>query len=79
MKIAKSKFYQCKFQNGSRSSDLKKNWAVINSFTSESNKSSNINEIVLKKNTISDPKVEAKSFNNCFINIGPKLASEESR
>jgi hypothetical protein len=39
----------------------------------------NINEIIVNNNTISDPKVIAESFNDYFVNIGPKLASEASR
>jgi hypothetical protein len=49
-------------------------WAFIGK-----NKKSNINEIIVNNNTISDPKVIAESFNDYFVNIGPKLASEASR
>ena len=47
MKLAKSHFYQCEFQNCCRSSDLKKTWALINSLFGKKNKSSHINEIVV--------------------------------
>jgi hypothetical protein len=78
MKLAKSHFYQCEFQNCSRSSDLKKILSLINSLIGKNNKS-NINEIIVNNNIISDPKVIAESFNDYFVNIGPKLASEASR
>ena len=78
MKLAKSHFYQCEFQNCSRSSDLKKTWSLINSLIGKNTKS-NINEIIVNNNTISDPKVIAESFNDYFVNIGAKLASEASR
>ena len=79
MKLAKSHFYQCEFQNCCRSSDLKKTWALINSLSGKKNKSSDINEILVNNNTISDPTAIAESFNDYFVNIGPKLASEASR
>ena len=79
MKLAKSHFYQCEFQNCCRSSDLKKTWALINSLSGKKNKSSHIDEIVVNNNTISDPTAIAESFNDYFVNIGPKLPSEASR
>jgi hypothetical protein len=56
--LEKSHFYQYEFENCSRSSDLKKTWSLINSLIGEYNKS-NINEIIVNNNTISDPKVIA--------------------
>ena len=79
MKLAKSYFCQCEFQNCCRSSDLKKTWALINFLSGKKNKSSDINEIVVYNNTISDPTAIAESFNDYFVNIGPELASEASR
>ena len=79
IKLAKSHFYQCEFQNCCRSSDLKKTWALINSLSGKKNKSSHINEIVVNNNTISDPTAIAEFFNDYFVNIGPKLPSEASR
>jgi hypothetical protein len=78
MKLSKSHFYQCEFQNCSRSSDLKKTWSLINSLIGKNNKS-NINEIIVNSNTISDPKIIAESFNDYFVNIGPKLAFEANK
>jgi hypothetical protein len=77
MKLGKSHFYQCEFQNCSRSSDLRKTWSLINYLIGKNNKSK-INEIIVNNNTISDPNVIAESFNDYFVNIGPKLASEAS-
>ena len=80
MKLAKSHFYLCEFQNCSRSSDLNKTCrSLINSIIGKNNKSSNINEIIINNDTFSDPVVIAESFNDYFVNIGPKLASEASR
>ena len=69
-------FIKCEFQNCFRPSDLKKTWSLINSLTGKNNKSSNINEIIVNNNTISDPIAIAESFSDYFVNIGPKLASE---
>ena len=77
MKLAKSHFYQCEFQNCCRSSDLKKTWALINSLSGKKNKSSHINEIVVNNNTISDPKAIAESFNDYFVNIEASREFEE--
>ena len=53
--------------------------SLINSFTGK-NKETSINEILIGRyNTISDPKIIGEFFNEDFVNIGPRLASEASK
>ena len=78
MKVAKSRFHQCKFQNHSRSSDLNKTWSQFDSFIGKNNKSSNVNESIINNGGLFPPIVIAKSFNGYFVNIPFKLASEAS-
>ena len=60
----------CKIEN------TKKPWSFINSLTD--NKFSNITEISANDSKIVDPTLIAECFNDYFVNIGPKLASEVS-
>ena len=58
---------------------FKKTWSLINPLTGK-NKKTSINEILIDSyNTISDPKIIAEFFNEYFVNIGPRLASEASK
>ncbi|CAB4026426.1 Hypothetical predicted protein, partial [Paramuricea clavata] len=58
--------------------DFKKIWSLINSLTGKNKKSISITEITVDNNNIPDSKLIAESFNEYFVNIGPKLASEAS-
>ena len=79
MKLSKSQFYHNEIENCTISGNIKKTWSLINSLTGK-NKKTIINEILIDSyNTISDPKIIAEFFNEYFVNIGPRLASEASR
>ena len=80
MKLSKSQFYHSEIQTCAISGNIKKTWSVINSLTGKSKKTTSINEILVDNdNTTSDPKMIAESFNEYFVNIGSRLASEASK
>ena len=79
MKLSISQFFYSEIKNCAISGNIKKTWSLINSLTGK-NKKTSINEILIDSyNTISDPKVIAEFFNEYFVNIGPRLASEASK
>ena len=49
---------------------------LINSLTGRNNKTNNITEISVNNPSINDTKLIAEAFNEYFINVGLKLASE---
>lgn len=49
---------------------------MINTLLSRNSKSTNVNELLINNTVVSDDKHIAEAFNEYFINIGPKLASE---
>ena len=56
--------------------DSKNTWKLINSLMSRNNKSNLIEEIKVDDQIISKNNKIAEAFNDYFINIGPKLASD---
>ena len=54
-------------------------WKLINSLMSCNNKSNLIKEIKVDDQIISNNNKVAEAFNDYFINIGPKLASDVTR
>ncbi|CAB4000479.1 Hypothetical predicted protein, partial [Paramuricea clavata] len=51
-------------------------WKKVNELTNRNVKSTNINEISDDGNIVTDPREIANIFNNCFTDIGPKLAKD---
>ena len=59
--------------------DAKNTWKLINSLMSRSNKSNLIKEIKIDDQIISKNDKISEAFNDYFIDIGPKLASDVTR
>ena len=59
--------------------DAKNTWKLINSLMSRNNKSNLIKEIKVDDQIISENNEIAEAFNDYFINIGTKLASDVTR
>ena len=78
LRESKAKFYHKEIGDCAKLKDFKKIWSLINSLTGKNKKSTSITEITVDNNNISDRKLIAESFNEYFVNIGPKLASEAS-
>ena len=76
MHNAKSKFFEDKIGESSRSNDPRKTWTLINSQLRRNNKLNNVSSLSVNENEILDSKSIAEAFNDYFINIGPKLAAE---
>ncbi len=78
MRKSKIDFYHKEIGDCTNLKDFKKIWSLINSLTGKNNKSTNITEIVVSNNSITDSRLIAEYFNDFFVNIGPSLASEAS-
>lgn len=78
MRNAKSKFFCDRIEDCVNNVDPKKSWSLINTLLGKNIKSTNISELLVNDTVISDPKLIAESFNEYFINIGPKLAAESN-
>ena len=78
--MCKSKidFYHKEIGDCAKSKDLKKIWSLINSLTGKNNKSTTITDILVNDKSTVDSKSIAETFNEYFVNIGPRLASETS-
>ena len=76
--MRKSKLrYYCQKIGECNKIDPKTTWKLINSLTGRASKpSGRVNEIEIDDKIISDDENISESFNDFFINIGPKLASE---
>ena len=78
MRKAKSDYFCWKI-DASKATDPKAGWKLINSLTSRGNKSSPVNDILVKDKIFSDDKDISESFNDFFVNIGPTLAAESTK
>ncbi len=78
MRKSKIDFYHKEIGDCTNLKNFKKIWSLINSLTGKNNKSTNITEIVVSNNSITDSRLIAEYFNDFFVNIGPSLASEAS-
>ena len=74
----KSCYFREKLEECNRN-DPKNTWKLINSLTGRRNISNPIKEIKINGQTITNNEDIAEAFNDFFINIGPKLASDETR
>ena len=76
--LARKDYWAKRFENVK--SDIKKTWSLINGALGKLNDSKNYpSEFVCDDGTtIQDPSEIANCFNDFFINVGPKLASEIS-
>lgn len=71
MRKAKSDYFRPKIA-ASKDTEPKASWKWINSFTGKGNKSSPVNDILVKDKIVSDYKNVSESFND-FLVIGPEL------
>ena len=78
LRRSKANFFKSELEDCAKSKNIKKSWSLINSLTGRNKKSSSITEISVNDSNIVDPKLIAEHFNDYFVNIGPKLASEVS-
>ncbi len=74
--IRKSKrdYYYNKFKN--TQNNIKETWKTINSIIGRKNKTKQQKSFKADNEEVTDPNVISNAFNNFFVNIGPKLASE---
>ena len=75
MRNAKSNFFDDRIDDCSKSIDPKKTWTLINSLLGKNNKSNKASELSVNENVVSDSKLMADIFHNCFLNIGLELAA----
>ena len=76
MQKSKLRYYRQKIGECDKT-DPKTTWKLMNSLTGRASKSSGrVNEIEIGDTIIYDDENISESFNDFFINIGPKLASE---
>ena len=76
MRKSKLRYYRQKIGECDKT-DPKTTWKLMNSLTGRASKSSGrVNEIEIGDTIIYDDENISESFNDFFINIGPKLASE---
>ena len=78
LRRSKANLFKSELEDCAKSKNIKKSWSLINSLTGRNKKSSSITEISVNDSNIVDPKLIAEYFNDYFVNIGPKLASEVS-
>ena len=78
MRKAKSDYFRLKI-DASKATDPKAGWKLINSLTGRGNKSSPVNDILVRDKIVSDDQHISKSFNDFFVNIGPTLAAESTK
>lgn len=78
LRKSKANFFHREFEDCARVKNIKKSWSLINSLTGNNNKSSSVTEISVDDCCIVDSTLIAECFNEYFVNIGPKLASEVS-
>ena len=74
---SKSHYYRQKIGE-CKKNDPKTTWTLINTLIGRSSSSKHINEVKVDNVTLRDDENISKAFNEFFINIGPKLASEVS-
>ena len=78
MRKNKSSYFREKIAECNKN-DLKNTWKFINSLVSRTNKSNLIKEIKIDDQIISKNDKISEAFNDYFVDIGPKLASDVTR
>ena len=77
IQLRKSKSYYYRQKIGEcKKNDPKTTWTLINTLIGRSSSSKHINEVKVDNETFRDDENISEAFNEFFINIGPKLASE---
>ena len=80
MRKAKSNFSRDKINDATNYSNPKETWKLINCLLGRTNRSTYVTELLADDDTvISDPYLMSELFNDYFINIGQKLASENDQ
>ena len=72
IKKAKIRYFKTNLQNSKRS---KESWKFINKLLNKTQKTTTINNIKMGEKNITDNEGISNAFNNFFIEVGPKLAS----
>jgi hypothetical protein len=77
LRTTKRNYFCNKINDSVQSNDIGRSWSLINGFLGRQKKThTNIREIIVDDANISDNRQIAESFNDFFVNIGKKLASE---
>ena len=76
MRLAKKKYFCDKINACAETNNPKKSWSLINDLLGKRRKSNNITELCVDDVTISEDASIAETFNDFFVDIGSKLASE---
>jgi hypothetical protein len=77
LRATKRNYFCNKINDSVQSNDIGRSWSLKNGFLGRQKKThTNIREIIVDDANISDNRQIAESFNDFFVNIGKKLASE---
>ena len=76
LRLAKKDYFYDKIKLSAQSNDVGKSWSLINSLIGKTSKDKNITELCVDDSSTSDDCVIAETFNEFFVSIGSKLASE---
>ena len=76
LRLAKKDYFYDKIKLSAQSNDVGKSWSLINSLIGKTSKNNNITELFVDDSSTSDDCVIAETFNEFFVSIGSKLASE---
>ena len=77
LRTTKRNYFCNEINDSVQSNDIKRSWSLINTLLGKQNKNyTSIKELIIDDAIISDEQSIAESFNNFFVNIGAKLASE---
>ena len=76
MRLAKKKYFCNKINECAKINNPRKSWSLINDLLRKKIKSNSITELRVNDVTISKDNLIAETFNDFFIHIGSKLASE---
>ena len=77
LRTTKRNYFCNKINDSVQSNDIGRSWSLKNGFLGRQKKThTNIREIIVDDANISDNRQIAESFNDFFVNIGKKLASE---
>ena len=76
MRLAKKKYFCGRINECAKINNPRKSWSLINDLLGKKRKSNSITELRVNDVTISKDNLTAETFNDFFIHIGSKLASE---
>ena len=76
VRLAEKKYFCDKINECAQINNPRKSWSLINDLLGKKRKSNNITELYVNDAIISEDNLIAETFNDFFINIGSKLASE---